>query len=145
MVRAFLRRLMLCLLLAAVPVQGMASAAMLFCCGSAGAAMLVQDQSDPHAHAAIDDGGAGEDPRHVAHAGHEAHHEGSHGGPGHDGHGTQAKCGSCAAFCSGGVIVASATGLSPPLPCASPQVAAPAAPFISFFPDLAERPPLARL
>lgn len=143
MVSVVIRRVILCLLLAAIPVQGMASAAMLFCCDSAdaGEAVFEQDASDHHAHAATDEGAPDEHSPHAAHAG----HEGAHGGAGHDGHATYAKCGACAAFCSGGVIVSSAIGVSPPLSCASPQVAAPAVPFSSFFPDLAERPPLALL
>ena len=148
---AFLRRLILCLLLAAIPVQGIAAAAMLYCCdGTANAeTSQVQDASEHPVHptdAAADvhearDAGA----HHAAHADSSAANAGSPDDTGHDGHATQAKCSVCAAFCSGGVIVSGTAGVSAPLPCLSSRVAAPATRFSSFFPDLAERPPLALL
>ena len=140
---AFLRRLILCLLLAAIPVQGIAAAAMLYCCDRAGAgdATLAADAPEHHEHATTGNGVPDEHAHHDAHA----DHGGTSGGTARDDGAQPAKCSVCAAFCSGGVIVSSAGGLSAPLPCASPRAVAPATPFSSFFPDLAERPPLALL
>ena len=46
MFSAFIRRIVFCLLLAAIPVQGMAAAAMLYCCDREGNADTSQVQDD---------------------------------------------------------------------------------------------------
>ena len=142
MFSAFIRRIVFCLLLAAIPVQGMAAAAMLYCCDREGNADTSQVQGDSvhqvHEAAATDqaDETANVSTDYAAHAGHDNDH---------DGNSLHAKCSVCAAFCAGGVIVSSAGGFTAPAPCSSPMAAAPATHFSSFFPDLPERPPLALL
>ena len=131
------RRWVLWLLLLAVPAQGMAAAAMLYCSGPAAAGAAFAQPHHPPS-----DGSA---PAHD----HATHHQAADSGgsvpddePARPG---VVKCSVCAAFCAGSAIVTSGGTLLAVPPGEAPRVSVVGSQFTSFFPALPERPPLARL
>lgn len=133
----FFRRWVLWFLLLAVPTQGMAAAAMLYCSGPAAAEAAF---SQPH-HSPSD----GPVPRHD-HATHHQATDNSGSVPADEPARTGVvKCSVCAAFCAGSAIVTSGGALLAVPPGEAPRVSVVASQFTSFFPALPERPPLALL
>ncbi|EGF32414.1 hypothetical protein IMCC9480_2502 [Oxalobacteraceae bacterium IMCC9480] len=119
---------MIWLMLLAIPVQGFAAATMLVC--EPIAAMTAAEASAaPHDHAAM-----------LA-----AQASGKPDQPATSGHHTAAKCGNCATFCIGIVMMSSTQPALPALDFPSQAVVTPIPLLTSVIPDHPERPPQVRL
>ncbi|MEB0135383.1 hypothetical protein QN362_08555 [Actimicrobium sp. CCC2.4] len=129
--RATFHTLMIWLMLLAIPVQGFAAATMLLC--EPVAAMTPADASaGPHDHAAMLAAQSADEPDQPDQ-------------PASSGHHTATKCGNCAAFCIGVVMITSTQPALPALDFPSQAVATSTALLTSVIPAHPERPPQVRL
>lgn len=134
-----LRVIMLWWMVLALPMQGMAAAAMLHC-GAAGAPVPASSPQQAH-HDGIHHAAPEADAAHAAHAHHAADAEGSAPAFGHDaGHAAGHACSACAACCVAMGLPAGMPVLAT-APAATTAVTALVAPAPSFLTAGPERPP----